>query len=273
MMQNAKTEPKWFAIVQTAEDTGVFTPEQLEATKQEYNAIYGADEGEALFQQEFYCSFDASIMGAYYGKELALAEKQGRITSVPHDPGLPVYTAWDLGIDDCTSIWFAQIAGREVRIIDYFETSGEGLENIARYLFTDKRYNYAAHHLPHDVMVREMISGTTRKATLESLGLRPIIPGKQLKVHEGINAARNLLGKCVFDSNKCRKGLEALANYHREWDDSARTYRQQPKHDWSSHGADAFRELAVNLKDRNKRMTEHVKESCFGYGGWEGDYA
>jgi len=245
--KNAQKTPGWFALLQTAEDTGVFTPGELQAARQEYIAIYGEDEGEAVFQQEYYCSFDAAIMGAYYGKEIARLEKQNRITRVPYDPGLPVHTAWDLGLDDATAVWFVQVAGYEIRVIDYYEVNNQSLTDTARYLVNQKPYHYAAHYLPHDVTVRELTSGQSRLETLMSLGFRNVVPGARLDVADGINAARNLLPKCVFDEDNCERGLDCLRQYRREWDDKARTYRQKPLHDWTSHGADAFRELAVNL--------------------------
>ena len=226
----------------------MFSAEQLESEKREYVADYGEEDGEALFEQEYLNSFEAAIIGSYYGRRIAELDKTGRITSVPHDPSLPVYTGWDLGIDDATAVWFAQIAGREVRIIDYLEARGRALTDIAREVLA-RKYTYAEHYLPHDVDTREMTSAKTRKETLQDLGLQPIRPGSKLPVQDGINAARNLLSKCVFDEAKTEKGLAALRQYRAEWDDKHKTPRKTPLHDWSSHGADAFRELAVQLFD------------------------
>jgi hypothetical protein len=245
--KTAQRTDGWYAILQTADDTGVFSPGELEAARQEYISIYGEDEGSAVFQQEYHCSFDAAIMGAYYGKEITRLEKEKRIIKVPYDPTLPVHTAWDLGLDDATAIWFVQIGGYEVRVIDYYEVNNQSLTDTARYLTNQKPYQYAAHYLPHDVRIRELTSGMSRQQTLMSLGFRNVIPGAQMKVEDGINAARNLLVKCVFDEQKTERGLDCLRQYRREWDNAARTYRQKPLHDWTSHGADAFRELAVNL--------------------------
>ncbi len=244
----SQESPDWYGIRQNALETGVFTPAQLESELIEFKSDHGEEDGEALFNQEYMCSFDAAVLGAYYGKVLARLDQDGRLTSVPHDPQYPVVTGWDLGIDDATAIWFAQIVGREIRVIDHMEVRGRALTEIAREVLK-KPYTYREHYLPHDVETRELTSAKTRMETLESLGLRPIRPGSKLPVQDGINAARNLLSKCVFDVKKCEKGLEALRSYRVEMDTKTKTPRKTPLHDWSSHSADAFRELAVQLFD------------------------
>lgn len=246
----------WYGVRQNALETGVFTPAQLEQELIEYKSDYGDEDGEALFNQEYMCSFDAAVLGAYYGKVIARLDQQGRITSVPYDPTFPVVTAWDLGIDDATAIWFAQVIGREVRIIDHMEVRGKALTDIARDVLK-KPYAYQDHYLPHDVETRELTSAKTRKETLETLGLRPIRPGSKLPVQDGINAARSLLAKCVFDAKACDKGLEALRSYRVEFDSKTKTPRKTPLHDWSSHSADAFRELAVQLVDYAEMRLRH----------------
>lgn len=264
----SQDEPGWYGIRQTALDTGVFTQAQLDSELREYKADYGDEDGEALFNQEYMCSFDAAILGAYYGRLLAQLDRDNRITSVPHDPTLPVYTAWDLGVDDATAVWFVQLAGYEIRVIDYLETRGRGLTDVARDVIK-RPYIYQEHYLPHDVETRELTSAKTRKETLESIGLRPIRPGSRLPVQDGINAVRNILPKCVFDARKCEKGLDALRAYRVEFDSKTRTPKRNPLHDWASHPADAFRELAVNLFDvqhaleKRKRRTAAVEYEVF----------
>ena len=155
-------DPTWFTLKSSAQETGVFTPEQLAKERQELIDEAGsAEEGEAKFAQEYLCDFDASVPGSYYGTLMSAALTEKRITRVPYDPGLKVDTAWDLGIDDYTAIWYFQQIGREVRVIDYYETSGEGLQSIVRAAIDGRRqgglsqpYSYGRHHLPHDVMVR-----------------------------------------------------------------------------------------------------------------------
>lgn len=244
----SQEEPEWFGIRQNALETGVFSKDQLESELREYKSDYGDEDGEALFEQEYMCSFDSAVLGAYYGRILAKLDRDGRICSVPYDVTLPVYTAWDLGIDDATAIWFVQIAGTEIRVIDYEEFRGRGLVDIARDVLR-KPYIYQEHYLPHDVEVREQTTGKMRKETLESVGLKPIRPGSRIPVADGIAAARNMLPRCVFDARNCEKGLDALRQYHVEFDSKTKTMKTRPKHDWSSHPADAFRELAVNLFD------------------------
>lgn len=244
----SQSEPGWFGVRQTALDTGVFTPEQLASERREFISDYGDEDGESLFEQEYYCSFDAAVIGSYYGRLLARLDREKRITAVPHDPNHPVYTGWDLGLDDSTAIWFAQIVGREIRIIDHYEVRNQGLVDTGRHLLK-LPYAYAEHYAPHDIDTRELTTAETRKQVLENIGIKPMRAGSKLPVADGINAVRNLLPRCVFDETKCAKGLNALRQYRVDWDDRAKTARKTPKHDWSSHSADGFRELAVQLWD------------------------
>lgn len=201
------------------------------------------------FRQEMECSFEAPNSGSYYGKKLEEAERDGRIGIVPHEPRLPVHTAWDLGVDDCTAIWFVQIMlGGDWRIIDYLENNGVGSEWYVEQLKA-KPYSYGTHHMPHDVAVTEWGTGKSRKATLESLGLKPIKVGRQMPVADGINAVRMLLPKCRFDAARCELGLKALRGYRRELNEDRGVWSTNPVHDWASHGADAFRELAVSCAE------------------------
>lgn len=233
----ARQSPTWFAQMLRASETGLVKESELADAR----AMMPPEQ----YAQEYECSFDAAIVGAYYGKEIAELEKSGRIRSVPYEPSLPVYTAWDLGLDDATAIWFVQAAGNEIRVIDYYETNNTALTDVARVLRNDKPYLYGEHYLPHDAEIRELMTAKSRKDSLESLGIRPIVIASKQSVEEGINAARLMLPKCVFDETKCRQGVEALKQYRREWDDKTKTFRQRPLHDWTSHGADAFRYLAT----------------------------
>ena len=151
-------------------------------------------------------------------------------------------TFWDLGVGDATSIWFMQAVGNEIRFIDYFESSGEGLKYYADIL-QEKGYTYGRHFAPHDIQVKELGSGLTRLETARSLGIKFEIAPKQ-GVEDGINAARTIFNKCYFDEKNCHEGLQALRNYRKEYDDKRKQYKPRPYHDWSSHAADAFRYLA-----------------------------
>jgi phage terminase large subunit len=170
---------------------------------------------------------------------------------VPWERGAPVTTAWDLGIGDSTAIWFAQQVGKEVRLIDYYEASGVGLDHYAKML-REKPYSYGEHLLPHDVEHQELSTGRTRKETLEGLGFQCTVVPK-LGVDEGIHAARLLLPRCWFDAVKCATGIEALRQYKVDYDERMKVFKKTPRHDWASHAADALRYLAVGLQPPAKK--------------------
>jgi len=239
LYEHAKAAPDWLAALYRASETAALPKEELAAAR----AVMSEEE----YAQEFECSFDAAIRGAYYGKPMAQAEADGRIGPVPHEPRLQVHTAWDLGVGDATAIWFYQRQRREIRLIDYYEASGAGLDHYAQVL-RGKGYVYDEHVLPHDARVQELGSGKTRVETLTALGIRPRVLG-QHKVEDGINAARLLLPRCWFDAERCARGLEALRHYRPEWDERRQAFRERPLHDWASHAADAFRYLAMGLRE------------------------
>lgn len=243
LYDKVKEDADWFVRVYKASETGVIPDNELLDAKK----IMDEDE----FNQEYECSWTASIKGAYYAKQLADAQTDERIGKVPHDPRLQVHTAWDLGVGDSTAIWFWQQLGQEVRIIDYYEQSGEGLPHYARVL-KDKGYNYGDHWAPHDIQVRELGSGKSRIETAKMLGIQfRIVPN--LSIDDGINAVRNTLPRCWIDSKRCEFGLQALRNYRKEYDDRRQEFKPRPLHDWSSHAADAFRYLSVALRDKKQQ--------------------
>ena len=239
-------DPAWFTQRLPATETGVFTAEQLAKERADLIAECGSEEeGDAKFRQEYLVDFDAAVPGSYFGPQIAKAKAENRVGAFPYDPSLPVKTAWDLGVDDYTAVWFLQENGRQVRAIDYYETSGEGADAIAE-VIKSKPYKYAMHYLPHDVMVREWGHGAkTRYQTLLELGVRPIRAGVAQGPEERINASRRLLPIVSFDSEKCAVGLDRLRNYRKRWNASLSAYTG-PLHDENSHGADAFGEFAVN---------------------------
>ncbi|RTY44008.1 hypothetical protein EKS35_13800 [Enterobacter hormaechei subsp. steigerwaltii] len=265
----AEKSDDWFAEHLSAETTGHIKSEVLANELAEMIDERGEEEGKALYEQEYLCSWDAAIPGSYYSRLLATATKEERITNVPYDPAFPVYTAWDLGIGDSTAIWFAQMIGREMRIIDFYEASGVGLDHYAK-VIKDKPYSYERHILPHDVMASELGTGTTRFETLRKLGIRSeVLPAS--RVDDGISAVRMLLPRCWFDKTKCEKGLNALAQYQREWDEKAKAYKPRPLHDWTSHASDAFRYLAVGTerfrpekRNRNRPQMANTEYNLFG---------
>jgi hypothetical protein len=240
LYQFAKTDEQWEAFMFKASETGLIPVAELEQNK--------AIMSESEYAQEFECSFAAALVGAYFGKEMEWLEQNGRLSAVPMDPSLPVWTSWDLGIDDTTAIWFIQQYGREIRVIDYLENSGSGLDWYVKAL-RDKDYNYEGHFLPHDVKVRELSDGKSRLEKLQKLGLKNIRVVPRLSVADGIEAARTLLKKCWFDLSNCDRGVKSLRNYERKYDTKNKIFQQTPLHNWASHGADSFRTLAVGFRE------------------------
>lgn len=224
---------------QAASDAGWLTSTEIAKVKR--------DQSEEEYRQEYECDFEAATKGAYYGKQMAAAEKEGRITNVPFDPAHQVITAWDIGGDrDATAIWFVQLQGRQVCVIDYHEATGADSAPYAK-LVLDKPYSYSQHFVPHDAGPNRIGIDKSYKDFLTDAGLRNVtVLPVDIREH-GINAVRLLLPRCVFDERKCERGIEALRMYQTEWDEKNKVFKAIPKHDWASHGADAFRYLAVAL--------------------------
>ena len=251
---NAKQNKNWYTAMFKSSETGLLDPEELEEAKKAM--------GEDRFEQEFECSFEAAIQGAYYAKEMKKASADGRVSGVPYDPSIGVVTSWDLGIGDSTAIWFAQYVGQEVHLIDYYESSGVGLDHYAKVL-SETGYHFEEHILPHDVRVKELGTGKSRLETLDSLGIKNVKIAPKLGIDDGIQAARSMLNKCWFDDEKCERGIEALLQYRREFDERLKTWRGRPLHDWTSHGADSFRYLAVGRKEQTD-WGEPIKRNLRG---------
>jgi len=247
VIQQAQREPDWFYACHRASETNIIQDSELAAARKDMTA----DE----YAQEYECSFEASVKGAIFAGELAAARAAGRMGVVPYDPILPVDTDWDLGVGDATAIWFTQSTrGGEVRVIDYHESSGEGLPYY-RNVLQAKGYTYGMHWAPHDIEVRELGSGRTRLETAASLGIKfQIAPN--VPIEDGIHAARMLLPRCWFDATRCEKGLEALQHYRRDYNTRLNEFKAVPVHDWASHGADAFRYLAVRQQPPKEKRHE-----------------
>lgn len=231
--------PEDCKIIQINFDDNPWFPEVLEKERLEdkskrpdiYDHVWNGD-------------FLTHAEGAYYATEMRAAKDANRIGIVNYEPNIPVTTAWDLGVGDSTAIWFAQYVGAEIRLIDFYESSGVGLDHYVRVL-NQKGYIYGEHILPHDVRVKELGSGKSRLETLDGLGVKPISIAPMLMVDDGIQAVRSMLANCWFDAEKCDRGIDALRQYHREYDDNGKVWRSRPSHDWASHASDAFRYLAV----------------------------
>lgn len=229
----------WFDACYKASETGVVDAEELEEAR--------ATMSEEEYEQEYECSFSAALIGAYYGKYMNELEKNGKIKDFDYDKTCSVSTYWDLGISDTTAIWFVQTVGSEIRVIDYVENAGVGLEWYAREI-RNKPYIYERHCIPHDGAARELGTGRSRQETLLDYGLRTEIIPRQ-SIPDGINAARILLQKNIwFHATNCKRGIEALKNYQRKYDAKNQIFLDSPLHNWASNAADAFRMMGLDLQ-------------------------
>lgn len=251
--QMARANDDYLSIMLKASETGIVDRDELKDAARSMTP--------EQYAQEYECSFQAAVIGAYYGREMDSADNDGRIIPRLYDPGIEVNTAWDLGMSDHTVIWFYQRAGMDIRLIDYYAAAGFGLDHYAKVL-QDRGYKYGEHVFPHDAQVRELGTGKSRVETLQSLGVRPRIAPK-LSVEDGINAVRRILPRCWFDQDKTAEGVKALRQYRREWDDKRKVFYERPLHDWASHPADAFRMLAVGM---NEASTSWDKPMKIDYG-------
>lgn len=232
-INNAKVSkhPLWSRFRYPASETGYIDADEIAAARTSMT--------EDDFAQEFECSFAAGVRGAYYSSDMERLDAAGRICSIDHDPALPVHTAWDLGMDDATAIWFFQVARDGWRMIDYYEASGEGLTHYARIL-QQRPYVYGTHIAPHDIRVRELGTGKSRQESAAALGIRfGVAPN--LSLADGIHAVRMGLPKMWFDAGRCAHGLRALKAYRKRWRAREESFSGQPLHDWTSHAADALR--------------------------------
>lgn len=260
MFDMARANPKWFAELSTVASTGAITDEALREARAELIAMYGEDVGQAMFEQEYYCSFMSPVLGSYYAREFAEIDRTGRITDVPYQEGIPVHTAWDLGYSDDTSIWFYQMCGNEIHVIDFYTDNFKSIDEYCDTLLA-KGYEYGMHYLPHDARAKTLASGG--KSIQEQLAVRlgwgniRIVPG--LSLRDGIQAVRKIMPRVWFDS-KCEagdlSGVAALRGYRRKWDDDKKVYSETPMHDWCSHPSDAFRMLAIACREDYKPEAE-----------------
>lgn len=239
----AKKDPNWFFMVLKASQTGIIPEDEIQALK----AMMTPEQ----YEQEFECSFEAAILGAYFGREMAQAQEDGRITNVEYDPKFPVHTVWDLGYSDDTAIWFYQVVAGEIRILAFYFASGKDIDHYAEVL-KSKPYIYGKHWLPHDAKAKTMAArGKSIQEQLAShFEFKNIRIVPSLSHEDGIQAARKMFPRVYFDES-C-EGLEALRQYRREWDDDRKCFREKPLHNWTSHPADAFRYLAVAWQEEYK---------------------
>lgn len=281
--QAAKGSAEWYAVwqdidVSLATESGPTVTALTRALEDDRKLVIQGVMTQAEFDQEWFLSPEAAIKGAIYGDLLAEARQNGRITRVPHDPALPVDTDWDLGTLDPTAIWFSQSTrSGEVRLIDYYEATDEGLPHYAGIIHkrtAERGYVYGKHWGPHDIVVRDYGTGKTRVSTAKELGISfevtPRLTGSPAKgeVEAGIDAARLLLPRCWFDEKNCAAGIDALLHYRRDFNTRLQEFKPTAVHDWASHCADAFRGLAVRHqtpRDRPMRPAMPPMPLNFGW--------
>lgn len=233
-------DPSWSFHKYDVTQTDMLDAEEIEAARR--------DMPDALFQQEFMCSFNAALVGAVYGREMNDLQASGRFLRIPYDPAYPVVTAWDLGYADATAIWYLQLIGSEIRAIEYEEHTLKSLVEIGNHV-RRKPYTFDRHYGPHDLHQHELGSGNSRADILSRLGIE-FEPPVNWPLEDGIEATRALIPHLAIDTEYARMGLECLINYEYVFDESARSFKTQPRHNWASHGADAMRMLAVALDKR-----------------------
>lgn len=239
----AQGNPDWFSCMLKASDSGLLLTSELVDARRTLS--------EDQFLQEYECSFEAAILGAYYGTEIRELEDQGRIRDVAYDPSLPTYTAWDIGRRDDTAVWWYQVIRGEIHVIDFYSASGEDPDSMAKIVLA-KPYHYGQHVVPHDAKAKTFAAHG--RSTIEQLaahfgGIAMMSIAPDLSVQDGIQATRLMLRRCWFDKVKCKEGVEALRQYEREYDEDKKAFRQTPKHNWCSHPADAFRMAAVSWQE------------------------
>lgn len=248
MLDIGRSNPAWHAQVLTIDDTGLISPETIEEQRTQYHGIFGEEAGDALIEQEYFCSFEAAVLGSYWGKLIALAEREQRICKVDIDRAFPVHKAWDIGMDDPMAIWCFQVGHGFINVVDYYEASGFGFDHYAEWL---KERDYrGVDWVPHDAKQREpgAPSGRSRIASMIAEGLKPkLVPDH--KPADRINAGRKTIPVARFDAERCAKGLDCLREYKAEWNPDLRTFAKTAKHDWASHGADAFGHMSVAWKE------------------------
>jgi len=258
LYQHASRTRGWFSEILTIDDTNALSPEAIAETIAEYASLYGVDAGNSMIEQELYCSFNAALLGTFYGREMHDVRSEGRIVECEAIDDRYVHTAWDLGVGDDTSIWWFQAQGAQLVLLDHYAASGQGLEHYLEQIEQRERdygWRRGSAYVPHDAKVKEWGSGRTRVETMSHLGLRPILV-PLASLDDGINAVRRTLPLCVFHPRCEDGGISALEQYRREWDDERKCFKPTPLHDWSSNPADAFRYLAQGWRPAPRKVVK-----------------
>lgn len=237
---DAQADEHWFCQRLKASATGLIDAEELRDARRAMTP--------EQYRQEYECSFDASLLGTYFAQDVEAAETESRICRVAHDRSADVFASWDLGIGDATAIWLFQLVGQEWHWLRYYENSGKGLDHYVDWIRA-LPHPVHRHLLPHDAAARELQTGKSRLDFLQGRGLTcDIVP--RHGVDDGINAARLRFNRMWFDAGNCRRGLECLRMYRAEFDHRHLVLKNKPLHDWTSHGADAFRTGVMGADDR-----------------------
>lgn len=255
------TRENWFGCLIKASESKVIPQDELDELR--------SDMSEEEYNQELECSFYAALVGAYFGKEMAAAEREKRLTEIPYDPAIPVECWWDLGMNDVTSIWFTQQHRAQWRVIDYDEAPDLGLAEWAKRIEL-KKYFIRKHNFPHDLKVREIGGGKSREEVAQTLWGRNrvnIIPRVEEKL-DSIDAARRMIPRCVFDAKKCERGIEALRNYQRKWDLKSQAFSPKPMHNWASNGSDAFQQFAMGAREEREFSDDGAPRQTHAEGDW-----
>lgn len=249
LQNQAAGHPEWYCATYRADETNVIDPEELESARE------GMPESE--YRQEFLCDWAAAVKGSYYAAEMGRARDAGRICRVPHEPGLPVYCAFDLGLDDAMAVWFCQFFNNEIRLLEYDQWTDTGLLDVLKEI-RQRPYVYAEMIMPWDINKRQMMTAKTRLETVEDMGF-DVIPVQKQRLEDGINAVRMILDKCWFDEQKCAQGIDCLENYRKKVDRMTGLFLESPLHDEFSDGADAFRYLAQAYQEEfaSARVSHH----------------
>lgn len=242
----ASGDPDYHAALYRASATGVLSAAELASAKQTMRSTHGGLAGDAHYNQEYECQWEAAIPGAYYAHEFAEVDRERRVTRVPYDPSYPVYTWWDIGIDDATSIWCVQFVGRQICVLRYHEDTGYGAPHYAE-VVNAWAYDAHAHILPHDGATRDRGSGERYQTILQRTVRGRVEVAQRPSLSIGIANVRTMFPRLLFDEVACEQGLNALRAYHHKWDDERRIFQDHPDHDWASHAADALRTGAISL--------------------------
>ena len=244
LFKYAEQDDEWYSAIFKASETGYLPQKFLDERRRSMPS--------SSYAQEYECSFDAGMKGSYFKDAFEYLDAENRINDdISHKPSRICYTAWDLGMNDKTCIWFIEQGEEAWHVIDYYENSGKDLTHYAK-VVKGKPYVYEKHILPHDAAQTSLSTGLTRKQLLTKLGLKCKVANRS-GILDGINAAITVLYKCKFNSIKCKKGIEALRSYRAEYNDKLEVYKPTPLHDWASHAADAFRTFATGVRKKDPR--------------------